>query len=48
MGNPKGFLTIKRKEAGYRPVEERINDYQEVEIQLPDDERQLQAARCMD
>jgi glutamate synthase (NADPH/NADH) small chain len=48
MGDPKGFLTIKRKVSGYRPVEERINDYSEVEVQLPDDERRLQAARCMD
>jgi len=48
MGDPKGFLNIKRKEAGYRPVEERLNDYKEVEVQLPDDERQLQASRCMD
>jgi glutamate synthase (NADPH/NADH) small chain len=48
MGDPKGFLTIKRKVSGYRPVEERINDYSEVETQLSDDERRLQASRCMD
>ncbi|GHV26586.1 dihydropyrimidine dehydrogenase subunit A [Spirochaetia bacterium] len=48
MGDPKGFLKIKRKVSGYRPVEERINDYSEVEILLSDDERRLQAARCMD
>jgi glutamate synthase (NADPH/NADH) small chain len=48
MGDPKGFLNIKRKEAGYRPVEERIEDYGEVERQLPEDDRKLQAARCMD
>ncbi|MBN1496035.1 MAG: glutamate synthase subunit beta [Spirochaetes bacterium] len=48
MGDPKGFLKIKRQEAGYRPVEERIADYGEVEKQLPDDERRLQASRCMD
>jgi len=47
MGAPKGFLNIKRKESGYRPIEERIQDYSEVEIQLPDDERKNQAARCM-
>jgi glutamate synthase (NADPH/NADH) small chain len=29
-------------------VEERINDYSEVEVRLPDEERRLQAARCMD
>ena len=38
MGDLKGFLNIKRKIAGYRPVEERINDYSEVELQLSDDE----------
>jgi glutamate synthase (NADPH/NADH) small chain len=48
MGDPKGFLTIKRKVSGYRPVEERINDYSEVEVQLPDEDRRLQASRCMD
>ncbi|MDR2079467.1 MAG: glutamate synthase subunit beta [Treponema sp.] len=48
MGDPKGFLKIKRKVSGYRPVEERVNDYSEVEILLSDDERRLQAARCMD
>jgi glutamate synthase (NADPH/NADH) small chain len=48
MGDPKGFLKIRRKVSGYRPVEERINDYSEVEVLLPDDERRAQAARCMD
>jgi glutamate synthase (NADPH/NADH) small chain len=48
MGDPRGFLTIKRKVSAYRPVEERINDYSEVETQLSDDERRLQASRCMD
>jgi len=48
MGDPKGFQKIKRQEAGYRPVEERIGDYGEVEKQLPEDERRLQASRCME
>jgi glutamate synthase (NADPH/NADH) small chain len=48
VGDPRGFLKIKRKVSGYRPVEERINDYSEVEIRLSDDERRLQASRCMD
>ncbi|MDR0910215.1 MAG: glutamate synthase subunit beta [Spirochaetaceae bacterium] len=48
MGDPRGFLKIKRKISGYRPVEERINDYSEVEERLGDDERRLQASRCMD
>lgn len=48
MGDPKGFLKIKRSEGGYRPVEERVNDYKEVEVQLSEEERKLQASRCMD
>ncbi len=34
MGNPKGFMTIGRKPAGYRPVHERTKDYSEVEQTL--------------
>ena len=48
MGNPKGFMTVKRVENGYRPVTERIRDYAEVETLLPEAERKLQASRCMD
>ncbi|MBP7506611.1 MAG: glutamate synthase subunit beta [Prolixibacteraceae bacterium] len=48
MGNPKAFLTIQRKEAGYRPVMERISDYGEVEQVLNTEDRILQASRCMD
>jgi glutamate synthase (NADPH/NADH) small chain len=48
MGNPRGFIEVGRLEAGYRPVEERISDYREVERQLPEDARRLQASRCMD
>jgi glutamate synthase (NADPH/NADH) small chain len=48
MGDPKGFLKIKRQVSGYRPVEERINDYSEVETFLSEADRRSQAARCMD
>lgn len=48
MGNPKAFLTVKRKDAGYRPVQERILDFGEVEQTLNSEDRQLQASRCMD
>ena len=48
MGNPKGFMTVKRVENGYRPVNERIRDFAEVETLLPEVERKLQASRCMD
>lgn len=48
MGNPKAFLNIPRKEAGYRPVHDRINDYGEVEQTLNTEDRRLQASRCME
>lgn len=48
MGNPKGFLTINKKEAGYRPVHERVADFGEVEQTLNTEDRMLQASRCMD
>ena len=48
MGNPKGFIQIKRKTAGYRPLNERIYDYGEVEQTLNEQDRRDQASRCMD
>lgn len=48
MGNPKAFLTINRKEAGYRPIADRIKDYGEVEQTLNSEDRRLQASRCME
>lgn len=48
MGNPKAFMTIPRKEAGYRPILERIYDFGEVEQTLNREDRKLQASRCMD
>ena len=48
MGNPKAFLTIHRKEAGYRPIHDRIHDFGEVEQTLNSNDRRQQASRCMD
>jgi glutamate synthase (NADPH) small chain len=48
MGDPRGFINIVRKEAGYRSVTERIFDYGEVEQTLNVKDRRLQASRCMD
>ncbi len=48
MGNPKAFITTPRKEAGYRPINERISDFGEVEQTLNREDRKLQASRCMD
>ena len=44
MGNPKGFMTIGRKDAGYRPLHDRIYDYGEVEQTLDDQDRIDQAS----
>lgn len=48
MGNSKAFLTIRRQEAGYRPLNERIGDFSEVEQTLNSNDRRQQASRCMD
>ncbi len=41
-------MTIERKPAGYRPKNERIRDYSEVEQVLNEKDRRDQASRCMD
>lgn len=48
MADPKGFIKIKRKNAGSRPIYERVRDYAEVEQTLNTEDRKLQASRCMD
>jgi glutamate synthase (NADPH/NADH) small chain len=48
MADISGFLKIKRKEAGNRPLNERICDHSEVEQVLNSEDRMLQASRCMD
>ena len=48
MADINGFLKIKRKEAGNRPLNERICDHSEVEQVLNSEDRMLQASRCMD
>jgi glutamate synthase (NADPH/NADH) small chain len=48
MGNPRAFLEINRKEAGHRPVHDRIHDFGEVEQTLNTNDRRQQASRCMD
>ena len=48
MGNPKAFVTVPRVEAGYRPINDRIHDFGEVEQTLNTHDRKEQASRCMD
>jgi len=44
----RAFLDFPRVDPGYRPVEERVGDWKEVEARLSDKELEQQAARCMD
>lgn len=48
MGDPKGFLKVRRETGGYRPVCERVTDYREVSIPKPEARSRDQASRCMD
>jgi glutamate synthase (NADPH/NADH) small chain len=48
MADITGFLKIKRKNAGNRPINERVCDFSEVEQVLNSEDRMLQASRCMD
>ncbi len=48
MAKPTGFLEYERKGARYRPVEERIRDFKQVMLEVPEEELKAQAARCMD
>ena len=48
MADPKGFMKVAKKDAGNRPIHERISDYSEVEQTLNTEDRALQASRCMD
>ncbi|MBN2138889.1 MAG: glutamate synthase subunit beta [Sedimentisphaerales bacterium] len=48
MGQTKGFLKYKRKNAAYRPAEQRVADFNEIEMPLSPDDIREQAARCMD
>jgi len=48
MGDPKGFLKVKRADSPYRPVCERIKDYEWVSALRREEESRDQASRCMD
>jgi glutamate synthase (NADPH) small chain len=48
MADIYGFLKIKKKEAGNRPINDRVRDHSEVEQVLNSEDRMLQASRCMD
>ena len=48
MGKPTGFTEYRREEPPHRTVAERIRDYSEIGLPLPEDALGRQAARCMD
>ena len=48
MGEIKGFVKYARQPVGHRPVQERIYDYDEIDLPLTPEAIRQQAARCMD
>ncbi len=48
MGKTTGFLEYARKDGPVRNEEDRVRDFNEFHEELPEKERRLQAARCMD
>jgi len=48
MAKTKGFLDYQRQAPSYRPVDNRVNDYKEIEIPLTPEAVKQQAARCSD
>jgi glutamate synthase (NADPH/NADH) small chain len=47
MGKETGFLELDRSDRKYGPVEERIKNYKEFIIPLPESDLRAQASRCM-
>jgi glutamate synthase (NADPH) small chain len=48
MGKVTGFLEIERNDRDYLPVEERVKNWREFVLPMPEQETRDQAARCMD
>ena len=48
MGKPTGFLDYSRKGLEYRDKNERVGDWKQVALDLPEEVVREQAARCMD
>jgi glutamate synthase (NADPH/NADH) small chain len=48
MGKPDGFIEFNREDVAHRPVEQRVGDYLEIDLPLPQERLVQQAARCMD
>ena len=48
MGKITGFMEIKRETPARRPIAERLQDWREYDLKLPEDKLRAQGARCMD
>ncbi len=48
MGNPTGFLEIKKLDRTYEPAEKRIKHFREFLVPIENEKVSKQAARCMD
>ncbi len=48
MGKPTGFMEFDRDSYPERPIQERIKDYKETNLDFPVDRLRKQGARCMD
>jgi glutamate synthase (NADPH) small chain len=48
MGKPSGFLEVNRDTPKKRPISDRVHDFKEIDIDLPIEKVEMQAARCMD
>ena len=48
MGKATGFMEYQREVPTRRPIAERVNDFQEVYQEFPEQKLRLQGARCMD
>ncbi len=48
MGKPTGFLDYGREDVPHREVAQRIQDYNDMDVALPEETLRNQAARCMD
>jgi NAD(P)H-dependent glutamate synthase small subunit len=48
MGKPTGFMEFGRKDVPHRPVQQRVKDYFEIDMPLPEPALLEQASRCMD
>ena len=48
MGKVTGFLELDRQDRKYRPAADRVRNFKEFFIELPEQTLQAQASRCMD